>query len=273
VNQKEKDENMKMRIGFGGRFAAFAVIAAVMAASAQADQLIMKNGNVLDGKSIRFKKSTGEYIVQTDVATTPVKAAQVDRAIVPKPPTLDPAAAAIQAGKYADAIAPLETIVSDFEGLEWDNVARDLLGQALIGKKDGKRAVSVYKDLIDSVPADRMPLIWRRHYWEALKSAEMYAVLKTDLDKVIGGGTRDMAALAQLLRGDMYAAQGQKTEALYDYLRTRILYEKVADLQPEALYKAALLLEELRDPRAADLKKTLTQDYGSSPYAKKLAGG
>lgn len=264
---------MKTRIGFGGRLACAAALA-VAALQGQADQLILKNKSVMEAKSIRFKSSSQEYIVITmEDTTVPVPAKNVERAVVPKPAGFDIAAASIQAGKYEAAIAPLEKIISETTGLEWDNAARDLLGQALIGKKEARKAVATYKEIIDNVPPERVPLLWRRHYWEALKSAEMFAVLKADLEKVINGGLRDTAALAQLMRGDMYAAQGQKNEALLDYLRTVILYEKVTELQPEALYKAATLLEELRDPRAAELKKKLVQEYGSSPYAKKVAGG
>jgi tetratricopeptide (TPR) repeat protein len=263
---------MKKNIGFGGRIALTAVLAG-LALQGRADQLIMKNKTVMEAKSIRFKPSTQEYIVITEESTVPVPAKNVERAVVPKPAALDKAAADITAGKYADAIAPLETIVSEMAGLEWDNVARDLLGQALLGKKDARKAVATYKEIVDTLPPERVLLLWRRHYWESLKAAEMFAVLKVDLEKVISAGSRDTAALAQLMRGDMYAAQGQKNEALLDYLRTVILYEKVVELQPEALYKSAVLLDELRDPRAAELKKKLAQDYGASPYAKKMTGG
>ncbi len=71
----------------------------------------------------------------------------------------------------------------------------------------------------------------------------------------------------------MFLAQGQKNEALLDYLRTVILYEKEASVRPEALFKAAGLLEELRDPRAAELRKKLAEEYPNSPYVKKGAGG
>jgi tetratricopeptide (TPR) repeat protein len=248
-------------------------LAASAASPSLADQLIMKNGQVMEAKSIRYRVSSQEYIVITpDNTTVPVKAALVERAVTPKPANLDALAAGILSKPEA-AIAPLEAIINENAGLDWDNVARDLLGQALVAKKDAKKAVSVYKDIFDNMAPERVPLQWRRHYWDALKNAEMFAVLKADLDKVIAAGSRDTAALAQLMRGDMYKAQGQKTEALYDYLRTVVLYEKTAELQPEAIFKSAELLEELRDPRAAEMKKKLIQEYGSSPYAKKAAGG
>ena len=102
--------------------------------------------------------------------------------------------------------------------------------------------------------------------------SQQYASLKKELDEVIATGPRDMASIALLARGDMLLAQGQKQDALYDYLRVRVLYQNVAELQPEALFKAAQMLEELRDPRAADLRKTLVTEYRDSEYAKRVGG-
>ncbi len=263
---------MKTRMETGCRLT-FAAALLMVAAELRADQLIMKNGQVMEAKSVRFKSSTLEYIVTTADSTVPVAAKLVDHAVVPRPPALDAAIANVDAGKYDAAIAALETVVTENTGLEWDNVARDVLGQAYMGKKDGKKAVSTYKEILENVPVERVTLGIRRHYWEALKAAELYPLLKKDLDDVIAMGSRETAAMAQILRGDMYLAQGQKNEALLDYLRTVILYEKEAALQPEALYKAAGLLEELRDPRAVDLRKKLATDYPNSPFVKKSSGG
>jgi tetratricopeptide (TPR) repeat protein len=263
---------MKTRIEMGCRLAVAALLLTA-AAESRADQLIMKNGQAMEAKSIRYKPSTFEYIVVTAEGTTvPIPAKNVDHAVVPRPPALDAAIASLSAGKYDAAIAPLETVISDNAGLEWDNMARDVLGQAYMGKKDFKKAVSLYKEILEAVPAERLAPGVRRHYWEALNGAESYVLLKKDLDEAIGKGPRDMAAVAQLLRGDMYLAQGQKNEALLDYLRTVILYEKETAIQPEALYKAAGLLENLRDPRAADMRKKLAAEYPNSPYAKKDSG-
>jgi hypothetical protein len=43
-------------------------------------------------------------------------------------------------------------------------------------------------------------------------------------------------------------------------------------VQPEALFKAAEILEEMRDPRADEMKKKLVQEYKDSEYAAKLSG-
>lgn len=253
---------------------AFSAALAIAALESRADRVILKSGQVIEAKSIRFRPSNQEYSVVTlDNITTPIPAKNVETVETPKPAALDAAQASVAAGKYDAAIGPLDTIITENVGLEWDNTARDLLAQAYLGKKDAKKAVSLYKEYLENVPADKVPLDVRRRYWDSLKSAEMFPSLQSDLEKVIKDGPRPMAALAQMMRGEMYAAKGQKNEALLDYLRTVLLYEDVKQIQPEALFKASQLLDELRDPRAAELRKKLAQDYPNSPYAKKAAGG
>lgn len=264
---------MKINQANGWRLALAAAVI-MMAGKIWADTVILKNGNQMEAKSVRYVASRQEYsVMQMDGTQIPVAAKNVDRVIVPRPPALDAAIASVNGGKYDAAVGPLGTIITEFNGLEWDNEARDVLGLALIGKKEPKRAVAIYKEILENRPPERITSNVRRHYWEALKAAEMFSVLKSDLDKVIGGPSRETAALAQLMRGDMYQAQGQKNEALYDYLRTVVLYEKVQELQPEALFKASQILDELRDPRGAELKKKLAQEYPASPFAKRATGG
>ena len=50
------------------------------------------------------------------------------------------------------------------------------------------------------------------------------------------------------------------------------MYEDVAASQPEALFKAAQLFDEMRESRAEELKKRLRANYPDSPYARKLGG-
>ncbi len=250
------------------------LIGMILAAGvALGDRVIFKDGTIMEAVSIRFRASTQEYIVQTQQATVPIPAARVERVEVPKPPALDQAMADIRSGKYDAAIPVLEKIVQDYQGLEWDNQARDGLGMAFLGKRDFRRALAVYRELFTALPAERIPLAVRRRYWQALQGAEQYAILKRELDDAIAKAPRDVAAMAQLMRGDMYAAQGQKNDALLDYLRTVILYEKERESRPEALFKAAKLLEELRDPRAADLRKMLTSEFPNHPYARQVSAG
>lgn len=256
--------------------AALGAAAAVVlgAGEAAADRIILKKGGQsIEAKSIRYRKSSDEFIVQTDASTMPVPRRDVDRVEVAKPEKYDQAIQLVQTAKYDAAIPLLQEIVDGFEKLEWDDLARDALAQAYAGKADFRKTVSLYKEILASVPPERVTLALRRRYWAALIGAQQYSTLKTELDSAMGQGSREVAAIAQMMRGDMYLAQGQKQDALLDYLRTVVLYEQVKEVQPEALAKAARQLEELRDPRAAELRKKLAAEYPNSPQAKQAAGG
>jgi hypothetical protein len=50
------------------------------------------------------------------------------------------------------------------------------------------------------------------------------------------------------------------------------MYNDVVSVQPEALYKGVILLDEMRHPRADDLRKRLMSSYPDSSYARKLGG-
>ena len=109
-------------------------------------------------------------------------------------------------------------------------------------------------------------------YWTALAGAQMNAVLKQSLTEAISGESRTLAALALVRRGDMNKADGKRDDAVLDYLRSILMYEDVAASQPEALFKAAQLFDEMRESRAEELKKRLRANYPDSPYARKLGG-
>ena len=87
------------------------------------------------------------------------------------------------------------------------------------------------------------------------------------LKDVIAKGSRSDAARAQIMRGDIKAAQNQVEAAALDYMRTVILFASERSVQPEALMKAAESFEKLRDSRAKDLYKKIVDEFPTSPQA------
>ncbi len=238
----------------------------------EADTLFPKEGAPVRG-TIRWKRSTQEYVVDQEGTQMTFPRARVDRVEVAKPPEFDAAARLVADGQVDQAIPMLDKIVTDCEMMQWDTKARDLLGQAYIRKKEFGKAVTAYEELFKSgVPLEK-PLEVRKRFWEALTGAQRYDSLQTELDKVIGTGSREEAASAQVARGNMNKAKGNAFDALMDYLRTVVLYEQVKEVQPEALFKAAQCMDELRDARSAEYKKKLATDYPKSVWAQKLQSG
>lgn len=239
---------------------------------ALADHVVLKTGAKSEG-SIRYKRLTQEYIVSTAEGTEMTYARdKVERVVVARPPAqYEQAAKMAQDGKEA-AIPILEKIASDYDNMQYDTKARDVLGYIYLKKEDFKKAASVYETLFKTAfPADITSMMWRR-YCDALIGSRNTAALQKEIDDKISKGSREVAALAHVIRGEIFKSQGQTFDAMLDYLRVAILYTQVKEVQPEALFKAAQCMEELRDPRASDLRRKLVEEYPKSKEAQQVKG-
>ena len=109
----------------------------------------------------------------------------------------------------------------------------------------------------------------QRRAWDAFIAVSDKTTLSQSVDAAIAKGSRENAAAAHIARADMAKSEKNLQDALLDYLRVVLVYEQVKTIQPEALYKTAQCLEELRDPRAEDWRKKLMADYPQDPWASK----
>jgi len=232
----------------------------------------MTNDKEFQPKSITYREGAQEYLlVLPDGTQIPIPKAQVASLEIDKPAEFDKAAQMIAAKQFDAAIPVLEDIIAKYKMLVWDNRARELLAQAQL-TKDPKKAVATLEEIFATLPKAQASSEVHLLYWIALLAAGREATLKKDLDEVVATGPREMAAIAQVMRGNVNRAAGQKEAALLDYLRTVVLFDQVKSVQPEALFRAAEMLDELRDPRAEDVRKKLVQEYKDSEYASKLSG-
>ena len=244
-------------------------VCVLLSAQANADKLYMVTGEVKSG-SIRFDATKNQYIVENNNVSLSFDKVKVAKVEVTKPANFDKAVQLVNGANFNDAIPILQDIVVHYPMLGWDNKARIYLAQAYMKKKDPKNAVAVLKTLMASaLPSEKTPAI-QKQYQNALLAIGDYGSLQKEIDDVIATGDRDSAAMAQITRGDMLKKQGKTFDALMDYLRTVILFRKAEEAQPEALFKAAQCLEELRDPRADVFRKRLAQDYPQSTWAAQL---
>lgn len=245
-----------------------AVVAALVAGAlaAQAAYVELPNGKRFEGSAIRAT-ATGDVYLTTPQGVMTFTKGQYIRAMADRPAELDQAAQLIRAKKYDEGIKLLEGVANAYRFLEWDVQARAALAQAQAEKGDAMAAVTTFEKIFSLTPQAKSDgaILWG--YRQALLGAKQYARLKPLLDEVIVSGSRDDAARAQTMRGDIEAAQGNMELAVLDYLRTVVLFKNQKDAQPEALFKAAEALDKLRDGRAKQLYTQLAADYPSSPYA------
>lgn len=225
-----------------------------------------KQGRI-EGTDIRAK-SNGEVILVTPRGTRTFFKGQYIRAVADKPEAYDRALKMAATGKMDEAIPILKDIVSQYRYLEWDNQARKVLAKIYMEKGDGEAAVSIIEEIKANSPtaSEDSELQWA--YREALLKAGKTTELEAQLDEAIQKGDRADAARAQVMRGDLKKAQGKLEPAALDYLRTVVLFKDVPEQQPAATYKAAEVLEEMRDGRSKELYQAVIKDYPDSTYAQ-----
>ena len=233
---------------------------------AQAAYVDLPAGKRIEGTEIRAT-AAGEIILTTPQGRMTFAKGQYLRAVADKPAEIDQAIQLNQSKQYDEAIKKLEDVALRYRFLEWDNQARALLPRVYFDKGDFAAAVLAYDKLFANAPKSRedADVVW--HYRESLLAAKQYDKLMTQLDEVIASGSRPDAARAQIMRGDVRLAQGQLEPAAMDYMRTMVFFKAEDASQAEAMFKAASVLEQLRDARAKDLYKRVAAEYPSSPYA------
>lgn len=247
----------------------FAVIlvSGLVAASVDAAYVITKQGTKVEGTDIRAR-ANGEIVLTTPQGSRTFYPGQYLKAVADRPAEYDQAQRLIAQGKYADAVESLKGIVERYRYLEWDQQARALLAKAYAGLGQHEKAVETFEEMfrIDPELAKNSELQWS--FRAELLAAGRYAELSRALQDVISSGSREDAARAYVMRGDLALARNQVEAAALDYLRAVILFQDQPAVQPEALYKAAEALEKLRDARAKELYEELVTKYPSSPYAQ-----
>lgn len=263
-------------IGAGYRLVGALVILAVAlaarpaAAQVRGDIVKAGTGQTISG-NITWKASMKAYEVSKDGVTTVVPLNQVARLQVPPPPALAASAKAVSQGAtQGPAVDALAKIVDDYLMLDHDLTAVRWLAEAQLKRGDVKDLSARFSRVMENRNPANVPTETLRAYWNVLLASERYTDLRKDLAWAIQQGPRPLAAVAQVLRGDIDMKRGQYRDALLGgYLRTIVLFKDVKDVQPEALSKAVKCFEELGESNNAErMRKKLLAEYPESAYGK-----
>jgi outer membrane protein assembly factor BamD (BamD/ComL family) len=166
----------------------------------------------------------------------------------------------------------LKRVKKDYQFLGWDQRACLMLARVYLPLKQFEDAVREYEELFAAQPSLMQNLKERSNYMQALLGCGRIDEVAKMVDEDIASGSREAAARAQVVRGDMKAASGQYEEALLDYLRTAILFKAQTAVLPEATYKTAVALKNLNDPRADEYLKKVINEFPDSEYAELAKG-
>lgn len=233
--------------------------------------ILLKNGRTMTGKTIEWREGTQEYILSTADTTLPIPRAQVARVVTDRPAEFDQAAGLVKSRLFGQAIPALEGIVKKYRMLNWDIEAGKLLAQCYLETNDSRKAISVMENLFASVSRDQIPASLQMMYWKAMLAGGANMQLRKELDKVIGSASSETVGAAYLVRGNMFLKAGDDDQALSDFLKVTAFFQEMKTLQPEALFNAANLLDKVRDPRGAEMRKKLQQDFPGNEFAVKAS--
>ena len=190
------------------------------------------------------------------------------QAFADKPKEMVQVEAMAKRGDLAGASAILHHVKEQYAFLGWDLRAAQMLARVELAQKNFPAALVEYEALFAAQPQLKKIPAERANYMQALLGAGRIKETALLIDEDIASGSREAAARAQIVRGDMKAATGQYEEALLDYLRTSLLFTEQTAVLPEATYKTAVALKQLNDPRAAETFQKVIKEFPDSVYAE-----
>jgi len=229
--------------------------------------IIKNDGSKVSGEEIRVK-SNGDVVLRRGPGPIEFKKGTFKEAWAEKPSSWDAIVRAVEARQFAKVTPALKKIMADYKNLGWDGRAAPLLGRALLETGDASGALKTFEDVLSRNPGVGKTDSFKRSYWKALIANKKTSKVQPLLDAAIEADERELAAHAQLLRGDLNAANSRYGDALLDYLRTATLFKKVRAAQPAALLKTAQTMVELKDSRAKKFFQKVVDEYPNSPEAK-----
>ena len=222
---------------------------------------------------VRYLPASRSFEIQAGAATREVRADEVAEVILAQPPAqLREALAQVQQRRYQQAIPVLTQIVEDYAMFGPDQDAGSALMLAYLRTDRSAEALRAGETMVRRNPRLERQPAFATVYWETLLEAERLSTLRTSIEEAIRSGSREMAAVGLLRRGDLEMREGRTREALVDgYLRVVLLFRDVGLVQPEALYKAMQAHEELNEVAYAERwRQRLLSQYATSEFAQRL---
>lgn len=245
-----------------------AVLIFLMGSVQAAPYVINSAGQRVDGAAIQSAADGTISLTTLNGQTLTFRAGTYEQAFADQPPELAQVAALAKAKQYDAAADLLGKIKTAYRFLGWDMRASQMLARVELARENFEAAAAEYEELFAAQPQLKTVPTERARYMQALLGAGRVAETAVLVDEDIASGSREAAARAQIVRGDMKAKSGQIEEALLDYLRTAILFEDQTDVLPEATYKTAVALKKLSDPRAAEYFQKVIDEFPDSEFAE-----
>jgi hypothetical protein len=231
--------------------------------------LYLKNDPRPNEGKIRALPGAGKYTVTSRIGASEItkefEAFRVDRVDVQRPAELKPGA----------TIPVLKKIMEDYVWLRWDMEAARYLLEAYLKSGQAAEAVKVGNSIRVSNPDALKSPDFLTTFVDAMVANNMDAGVEGILSDAIQKGSRDVAAVAYVKRGNVLKKKGNVKEALVEgFLRATEMFQEQKEAQPEALYQAARCFEELgHGAQAERMRRRLLKEYDGTPWADKMKTG
>jgi tetratricopeptide (TPR) repeat protein len=244
-----------------------------VAGIAQAAPFVMNSaGTRIDGAAIQ-SAADGTVLLTTQTGQTlTFKSGTYRQAFADKPKEMFQVEAMAKNREFPGAAALLRKVKEQYRFLGWDLRASQMLARVELAQKNFPAAAAEYEALFAAQPQLKKIPAERANYMQALLGAGRIKETAALIDEDIASGSREAAARAQVVRGDMKAASGQYEEALLDYLRTALLFKEQTAVLPEATYKTAVALKKMNDPRAAEYFQRVIKEFPDSEFSEQAKG-
>ncbi len=238
----------------------------------------LSNGTVVECR-LRWMPASKKYVIIRPAAGGQAMEQQVSPSEIIRKQVAPPAGwrELLQlAAKSPDAALPkLQQIVDEYKMLEYDEQAAYVAGTIYMRKGKPEDAIKICEKVAQDNPAAASISQMAPVYWAALlETGKTGSRLDKMIAEAITSAPSPIAAQALVARGDSLKKAGRTRDALKDgYLRCALLFTKEADANAEALYKASLAFDELRQATYAErMRQTLLSRHRNSEFARKLRG-
>ncbi|MBC8207127.1 MAG: hypothetical protein ISR85_03980 [Kiritimatiellales bacterium] len=234
--------------------------------------VINSAGKQVDGSAIQSAPDGTVSLTTLSGQTLTFRKGTYRQAFADKPKEMVRVEELVKQKNLIAVVEILRRVKEEYQFLGWDQRASLMLARVYLPMRQFEDSAREYEELFAVQPNLKTVPKERANYMQALLGAGRTEEVAKMIDEDIASGSREAAARAQVVRGDMKAAGGQYEEALLDYLRTAILFKAQTAVLPEATYKTALALKNLNDPRAAEYFQKVMDEFPKSEFAELAKG-
>lgn len=177
-------------------------------------------------------------------------------AVIPKPKEVADLEKLANEEKYEELITAAPAVFDAYKYLGWADTIAALQCEAYLATNKPQKANETYQ-LALKFPRENNVKLQRIRLLD-LVGKKQYDVVEQEARKLILSKDDSLAAFAFNIRGQIREAQGQKKEAVLEYLKTVLLFEGKGRLKRDretARQRAIALMKELKDPRVTKIEQ------------------